>query len=144
MLISQAARSAGLIGWPKLGACGFVAWANTTCTLRVSTTANPAALRIHMLHLAATLDRPAHDGIVVMARIGGYRRYLRGLAASRHQLGTHGLLIARLIPSPALQNRGTAIPTPRRAEPGKRLAMDWFLELRLRPALATIGGDHHF
>ncbi len=97
-----------------------------------------------MLHLPAALDRPAGDGVVVLAGEAVQRRNFRSLAARRHQLGSGRLLVAALVPRPALQYRGTAIPAPRQAKSSERLAEDWLLQRRLRPALAAVGGHHDF
>src|SRR6266853_5297399 len=166
-LMSQAAISAGLIGFPRFGA-----WAKATPALRasVSVTANLCSkraqrnaaaafsgkseeaaascalrrLRVNMLHLPAALDRPTGDGVVVLAGEAGQRRNFGGFAARRHQLGSGRLLVAGLVPRPALQYRGAAVPTPRHAESSERLAEDRLLQCRLRPALAAVGGHHDF
>src|SRR5713226_8830571 len=101
-------------------------------------------LRVYMLHLPAALDRPTGDSVVVLAGEAGYRRDFGGFAARGHQLGPGRLRVAGLVPRPALQDRGAAVPAPRRAEASERLAMDRRLERRLRPALAAVGGQHDF
>src|SRR5438105_3907605 len=84
-LMSQAAISAGLIGFPRFGA-----WAKANLSLRVSVsiTAKQIRLRINMLHLPAALDRPTGDGVVVLAGEAGQRRNFGSFAACRHQLGS--------------------------------------------------------
>src|SRR5438445_3994088 len=140
-LMSQAAMSAGLIGFPRLGV-----WAKATLALRasVSVTANPRRLRIYMLHLPAALDRPTGDRVVVLTGEAGHRRNSRGFAARRHQLGSGRLLVAGLVPRSALQYRRAAVPSPRHAESSERLVEDRLLQCRLRPALAAVGGHHDF
>src|SRR6516164_4227345 len=113
MLISQAAISAGLIGFPRFGDC-----AKPTTALKPSASITTGRLRVYMLHLPAALDRPTGDRVVVLAGEGGNRRNSRGFAACRHQLGSGGLRVAGLVPRPALQYRGAAVPAPRRAEAG--------------------------
>src|ERR1700694_1095315 len=83
-LMSQAATSAGLIGFPRFGA-----WAKANSALRasVSVTANPRSLRVHMLYLPAGLDRPTGDSVVVLAREAANRQNSGGLGARRYQLG---------------------------------------------------------
>src|SRR6266566_5080707 len=139
MLMSQAAISDGLIGFPRFGA-----WAKAMLEPRasVSTTADPRSLRVYMLHLPAALDRPRRDGVVVLAREAGYGRDARGLAAHTHDLGSGRLHVTGLVPRSALQCRGTAVPTPRHAEPGERFAVHGLLQRGLRPALAAVGGHH--
>src|SRR5579872_3878545 len=146
MVISQAAISAGVIGFPRLGACGFGAWAKATLAPKanVSMRANPRRLRVYMLDLPAALDRPTDDGVVVLADESSHRRNSRGFAARRHQLGARRLYIAGFIPCLALQHGRTAIPAPRHAEASECLVMHRFLQRRLRPALAAVGGHHNF
>src|ERR1700680_4878099 len=135
MLMSQAAISAGLIGFPRFGA-----WAKATLApSSVSTTANSRRLRVDMLHLPAALDRPTGDGVVVLAGEARHRRNSRGFAARRHQLGSGPLRVASLVPRPALQYRGTAVPAPRRAETSECLTKHGVLKCRLRPTLAAVG-----
>src|SRR5947208_1211124 len=136
--MSQPASSAGLIGFPRSGA-----WAKATFAPRTSAITT-VSLRVHMLHLPATLDRPTGDGVVVLAGEAVQRRNFRSFAARGHQLGSGRLLVAALVPRPALQYRGTAIPAPRRAESSERLAEDLLLQCCLRPALAAVGGHHDF
>src|SRR5258708_2787775 len=138
-LMSQTAISAGLIGFPRFGA-----WAKASPVLRASVgiTAKQKRLRISMLHLPVALDRPTGDGVVVLAGEAGQRRNFRGFAARRHQLSSGRLLVAGLVPRPALQYRGAAVPAPRHAESSERLAEDRLLQCCVRPSLAALGGYH--
>src|SRR2546423_848646 len=95
ILMSQAAISAGVTGFPRFGAC---AKAILALTAKVSMTANPRRLRVYMLHLPAGLNRPTGDGVVMLAGKGGQRRNSRGLAARCHQLGSGRLRVSGLIP----------------------------------------------
>src|SRR5438128_8316003 len=112
-LMSHAATSAGVSGFPRFGAC-----ANAAFELRqsVSTTRHSPILRVHMLHLSVAFDRPTRDGIVVFVRKSGHGRNARGFAASSDELGPGRLRIPRLVPRPALQYRRTAVPPPRHTE----------------------------
>src|SRR5690242_2107980 len=129
-LMSQAAMSAGLIGFPRFGD-----WAEATAAVRasVSATANPKRLRVYMLHLPAALDRPAGDRVAMLAGEAGHCRNSRSFTARCHQLGPRGLLVAGLVPRPALQYRGAAVPSPRHAESSERFAEHRLLQCRLRP-----------
>src|SRR5882672_11973839 len=72
MLMSHAAISAGLIGFPRFGA-----WAKAALEVRASasTTMCPRSLRVYMLDLPIAIDRPTRDGVVVLAWEAGYGRY---------------------------------------------------------------------
>src|SRR5450432_3118518 len=115
MLISHSARSDWVIGLPSLGLCA-------TATLVASTSAaTPAAnvnLRIDMLDLALGIDTPTGDGVEVMARKTADPRRLCGLAPPRHELFAGRLHVAALVPGAALQDRRSAVPSPRHAEAG--------------------------
>src|ERR1700730_13493462 len=115
--MSQPAISEGLIGFPRFGA-----WAKVAPAPKASMTANPRRLRVNMLHLPAALDRPTGDGVVVLAGEARHRRYFRSFAARGHKLGSGRLGVAGLVPRPALQYCGAAVPAPRRAEASERLA----------------------
>src|SRR5262245_34835943 len=127
MLISQAASSLELIGFPRFGACAKAALEPRAS---VSTTANKQSLSVYILHLAAALDRPTCNGVVVLAREAGHGRNARGLAAHSHDLGSSRLCVARLVRRSALQDCGTAVPAPRNAEPGERFAQHRLLQSR--------------
>src|SRR6266516_3288987 len=139
MLMSQAAISARLIGFPR-----FSAWAKAALETRASAsrTANSRSLRVYMLHLPAALDRPSRDGVVMLAWEAGHGRNPRGLAAHSHDLGSGRLHGASIVPSAALQYGGAAIPAPRHAEPAESLAVHGLLQCGLRPALSAVGGHH--
>src|SRR6266850_3298108 len=139
MLMSQAVISAGSSGFPRFGA-----WAKTALEPRESarTKAVIGILRINMFDLPLVIDRPARDGVVVLARKSRYGRDFRRLAAQGHDLSARWLRVAGLVPGAALEDRRAAIPVPGHAEPGESLAVHRFLQRRLRPALTTIGGHH--
>src|SRR2546426_4624457 len=109
MLISHAAISAGVIGFPRFGAC---AKAEAELKATMSTTADTRSLCVHMLHLPGAVDSPGRDGIVVLTREGCYGRSLRRLAAHGHDLGARRLRVAGLVPRAALQYRCTSVPAP--------------------------------
>src|SRR5437016_12255920 len=136
-LISQAAISAALMGLPSFGDCENAALEPRASA---STTANPRSLRVHMLHLPAALDRPAGDGVVVLACEGGYGRNSGSLATRGHNLGSGGLSVPCLVPRPALQYRRATVPAPWHTATSERLAMHRLLQGCLRPALAAVGG----
>src|SRR5712692_951110 len=68
MLMSQAAISAGLTGFPRFGPS---AKAMPAPSARI--TAELRSLCVNMLHLPLAVDRPAGDAVVVLTREGGYR-----------------------------------------------------------------------
>src|SRR5438552_19067772 len=80
-LISHPATSASLIGFPSFGPWAKAALNENTTT---TTTKHPQRLRVDMLHLPAALNRPARDGIVMLAWVGGYRGNFRRLTAHRY------------------------------------------------------------
>src|SRR5262245_46311631 len=135
--MSQALISPGSIGFPRFGA-----WAKAAFEASARATAKISDLCIDMFHLPSALDRPSRDAIIVLAGEACYGRNLRRLAAHGHDLGTSRLHVAGLVPGAALQDRRAAIPVPGHAEPGESLAVHWFLQRRLRPALTPIGGNH--
>src|SRR4030095_3996501 len=139
MLMSQAAISAGSIGFPRFGP-----WAKAGLEPRESarTKAVIGILRVKMFDLPLVVDRPARGAVIVLARKGGYERDLRRLAAQGHDLSARRLHVTGLVPCAALQDRRAAIPVPGHAEPGESLTVDRFLQCRLRPALTTIGRHH--
>src|SRR5262249_6114688 len=96
-----------------------------------------------MAHLTLAADRPAGDGVEVVAREGAHRGRLAGLSALGHELLAGRLRVAGLVPGPALQDRGTAVPAPRHAEPGEGLRQPRLVERGFRPALAAVGGDEN-
>src|SRR5713226_3252689 len=139
-LMSQAAISAGEIGWPRLGP-----WANAALDPSASamTTAALRSLCVNMFHLAIPLDSPARGAVVMLAWEGRRVRHrCLGLATLGDNLGARRLHVARFVPRTALQNGRPAIPAPRHAEPSERLGKHRRLQRRLRPALAAVGRDH--
>src|SRR5262249_46459417 len=97
-LISQAAMSAGLIGFPRFGD-----WLNAALEPRKSvSTKNAAALRVYMFHLPGALNGPTGDGIVVLARKCRHRGNLCGLTTRSHELSSGWLSVSGIIPCTAL------------------------------------------
>src|SRR5262249_8570331 len=136
--MSQSARSASVSDWPRFGVSAVAPEANT------SAAATPSRLlRIDMFHLALVVDRPAGDDIHVSHRERGDGEVGPGLTALGGDLRACGLRIAGFIPGTALQHDRLAVPAPRHAEAGERLAQHRLLQRGLRPALAAIGRDHH-
>src|SRR2546425_11080769 len=141
MLMSQAAISAGSIGFPRFGPSAKAALeprasARTTAELR--------SLGVNMGALPLAVDRPARDAVVVLAREGRDGRDRFGLAALGHDLGAGRLRVAGLVPRAVLQDCRPAIPVPGHAEAGKSLAQHRRLQRRLPPALTAIGRNHDF
>src|ERR1051326_1004445 len=97
--------------------------------------------RIDMAHLALAIDRPARDGVEVMAREAAHRGHLGRLPALGHELLAGRMRVAAFVPGPALQDRGAAVPAPRHAEAGEGFWQPRLVERGFRPALAAIGGD---
>src|SRR5215510_9114318 len=95
-----------------------------------------------MHHLPVSVDRPTRDGVVMLARETGYRRSLCRLAAHGHQFGASRLRVAGLVPCPALQNNGAAVPAPRHTESRESLALHGFLKCCLCPTPAAVSGDN--
>src|SRR6266568_4908591 len=118
MLMSQGAMSAGSSGLPRLGPSAKAA---PTAKAKANETAQTESLRIDMLDLPFGVDRPARDGVEVLARKPQHRRRLRGLAARGDELPARRLRIAAFVPGAALQDCRAAVPAPGHAEPGEGL-----------------------
>src|SRR5690348_9890107 len=120
MLMSQAAISAGSIGFPRFGA-----WAKAALEPRESarTKAVIGILRINMFDLPLVVDRPARGAVIVLARKSRYGRDFRRLAAQGHDLSARRLHVAGLVPRAALQYSGTTLPAPRYAKASEGLAV---------------------
>src|SRR2546427_1334444 len=119
ILMSQAAISAGSSGVPRFGPAEKAA-----LEARPNARTMPGSLCVDMFHLPFAVDRPAGEAVVVLVRESQHVRDLLGLAALGHELGAGRLRVAGLVPRAALQDRRTAVPPPRHAEPGKRLGED--------------------
>src|SRR2546426_792334 len=131
MLISQAAISAGEIGFPRLGPWAKAALEPRMRANRHMTAAlNVICLGINMFHLPRAVDAPARGAVVVLAGEARHARHRLGLAASGDDLSAGRLHIARLIPRAALQDRRPAIPAPGYAEPRESLGQYRFLQCR--------------
>src|SRR5262245_40524820 len=127
MLMSQAAISAGVTGWPRFGPPAMAA-DETNAT-------NIAAIdrsRVDMSHLPFAVDGPASGAVVVLVRECQDRWDCRRLTAVGHDLSARWLDVAALVPSAALQDCRPAVPLPRDAEPRKRLRQHRLLYRRRR------------
>src|SRR6266702_4389109 len=138
MLISQRARSDSDIGRPSPGPSA----ARATPVPRASATVQARGLSIDMFHLPVPVDRPAREAVVMLVREAQHVRDLLGLPAGGDELGAGRLYVAGFIPRAALQHGRTAVPAPGHAEPRESLAQHRSLERGLRPAPASVGGDH--
>src|SRR5260221_10044420 len=127
MLMSQAAISSGVAGRPRPGPSARAGAVSPSRTR----TAVARALRIDMRHLAAFGNGPARDRVIVIDRPG---------SPLGDQMGAGRLNVAGSVGRAALQDRWTAVPTPRHAEAGQRLREHRLLERGGRPALAPVGG----
>src|SRR5215472_16838137 len=141
MLMSHSARSAWLIGRPR---CGDSARAAQAPLASASMQAAITRSRVSMVHLALAIDRPAGDGVEVVAREGAHRGRLGGLSALGHELLAGRLRVAGFVPGAALQDRGAAVPAPRHAEAGEGFWQPRLVERGIAPALAAVGGDGDF
>src|ERR1700693_3214629 len=137
-LMSHSVRSASLTGFPSPGASAAIAMP----AHNASGAARANRLPVDMLDLPFAIDGPARDDVHVSHRECGHRNVHLGLAAFGEHLAAGRLHIAGLVPGAALYNHRLAVPTPRRAEPGQRLAQHRRVERRLRPALAAVGRHH--
>src|SRR5262245_11604036 len=143
-VMSHGARSLGVIGAPRLGRSVFwLSAANTPAAANSAIEAAAAAsLSVDMSDAPVAGDRPAGDGVDVLAREGEHRGRCGRLPALRHELRARRLHVAAFIHGAALQRRGAAVPAPRHAEARERLGQDGLLERRFAPALAAVGRDH--
>src|SRR5580692_11920891 len=139
MLMSQAAISASVIGFPRPGPSADAA-------LAVRQSASPRTgeilLGVNMLDLPGAVDAPAGNGIKVVVQHRPDRRSCLQFAALRDEFGSGRLQIAGIVPGAALQGRGPAVPTPGHAETGEGFAEHWLRQTRLRPAFAAVGRNH--
>src|SRR5271169_1567682 len=69
-------------------------------------------LRVDIFDSSLAIDCPAHDRIEVVIREGRDHRWGVELPPGSDKFSTRGLLIAKLIGRPTLQNHRPAIPTP--------------------------------
>src|SRR5690349_18181027 len=119
-VIFQATISASVIGLPSFGDSAATA-------TEPSVTASEAAsseLRVDMLDLPVAADAPAGEAVVVLIGEGhrvGHR--LLGLAARRDEVLAQWLRVAGLVPGPALQHGGLAVPAPGHVEAREGLRM---------------------
>src|SRR5262245_51740891 len=134
----HALMSASEMFLPRPGVSANAADPNATESAKERT-----RLRVDMLDLPFVVDAPGGDAVVVLVgeseRIGDR---LAGLTARGHKLRPHGLRIAGLVPGPAEQGHGLAVPAPRDGEAREGLRVDRPLQRRLCPALAAIGRNH--
>src|SRR5262245_24163967 len=139
MLMSHDAISAGAMGWPRLGPAAQHVPAPSVST---KTTMRRARSCIDMSDTSVGVDRPARNAVEMLTRKTRHWRDVLGLAAMRHKLRARRLHVAALVPGAALQQGRSSIPAPRHAETGKSLGEHRLLQRRLRPGLATVGGNH--
>src|SRR3989442_13600830 len=109
MLMSQAAISAGSIGFPRFGPSPKAALEPSASA---RTTAELRSLGVNMGDLPLAVDRPARDAVVVLAREGRAGRDRLGLAALGHDLCAGRLRVAALVPPAAWPDCPPAIPVP--------------------------------
>src|SRR6516164_669505 len=140
MLMSQGARSAGVICCPNLGASA----ASARLRPGASPVAKASISRIDMAHLALVINPPAGDGITVLHRKRRHVGRTPGRAALGDECLSARLHVARLVRRTALQDRGATIPLPRNTEASECFAQNRLLQRRLRPALAAVGRDLDF
>src|SRR6266571_2644808 len=137
MLMSQGARSAGLIGCPNLGA----SVASATPRPSATAVAKASISCIDMAHLTLVIDPPARDGVAVLHRERRHVRCTPGRAALGGECLSGRLHVAGLVRRTALQDRGATIPVPRNTEASECFAQNRRLQRRPRPALAAVGRD---
>src|SRR5688572_16614796 len=152
----QAATSASVIGLPKRGlsasgctGCGpelpiqmpvedFAGallppprFAHAITARAPATAANPAlSLADDIAHLPIGVDGPRLDAVVVL-----HEAHDRALLCDLLHARLH---VPRAVDRAAHQQRGLAIPIPRRLEAREALVHDRLLELRLAPVLAAV------
>src|SRR5438876_3357769 len=80
MLMSHSDRSAAVMGFPSFGACPNAALENSASVTKIR---NVRSLSVNIPYLPAAFDRPARNGVIVLARESGYSRRPRRLAAGR-------------------------------------------------------------
>src|SRR5215472_5079670 len=137
---SQGARSACEIGCPRLGPSASAG--NAKSNTAASTKRPAPILRVSISHLTFGIDRPASDGVVVVARkFRPFRRRL-SLPAQSNEFGARRLHIAGFVPCATLQHGRPTVPMPGHTEAREGLRQRWFLERSLRPARTAVGGDH--
>src|SRR5258707_14801917 len=140
MLMSQGARSAGVIGCPNLGASA----ASATPRPSATAVAKASISRIDMAHLALVIDPPARDGVAVLDRKRRLVRRAPGRAALGEECLSRRLHVAGLVRRSALQDRGATIPVPRNTEASESFAQNRRLQRPLGPALAAVSRDLDF
>src|SRR5579872_5310821 len=134
MLMSQLTIAASSTGLPR---CGVSARDAPALVVSTSAVARTTRLQsgVNMLHLAIASNAPARDRVIVLIGEAQDRRRLGQFAANGHKLGASWLHVAGFVPRPALQGRGSPIPSPRHAEAGEGLAQHRLLKRRGRKAL---------
>src|SRR5271165_5018825 len=111
----------------------------SSCSAIKSEATSAHTLRVNMFDSSLAVYSPAHNRIEVVVREGRNDRCRVELASGSDKFSAGGLLIAKLIGCPTLQNHRPAIPTPGHSESGKGLAQDGLLECSCAPALAPVG-----
>src|SRR5271154_4146733 len=133
--MSHAAKSAAVIGLPRLTPCASAPPVPKVIDHRP---ASSRILCIRMSDLSLLVDGPARDGVEVMIFERQERRHRRQLTARRNKFRARRLRVAVLVPGAALQHCRTAIPLPRHAETRERHAKHGFLQRGFAPALAAV------
>src|SRR6516225_5223642 len=137
---SQGARSACEIRCPRFGPSALAGAADSKRDARVMRP--KPILGVNIFHLSPGINRPAGDGIVVMARKLRPGRRRLGLPPQRNELGACRLYVDGFVPGTALQHRGPPAPVPGHAEASKGLRQRRFLQRGFPPTGAAIGRDH--
>src|SRR6266404_2439388 len=119
MLMSQGARSAGVIGCPNLGASA----ASATLRPSVSAVANASISCIDMAYPALVIDSPARDGVAVLHRECRHVRRTPGRAALGNECFSQNRRLQRRL-RPALATVGRDLDFADAAIPGKGNAGD--------------------
>src|ERR1700745_773968 len=140
MLMSQAAISASVIGFPRPGPSADAALAARQSASPRTPTPRLGEIRlgINMLELPGAVDAPAGDGVKMVVQHRPNRRNCLQLAALRDKFGSGRLHVAGIVPGAALQGRGPAIPTPGHAEAGEGFAEHRLRQTGLGPAFAAV------
>src|SRR5580765_4823092 len=109
MLMSQAAISAGVAGWPRSGPSTLRAAASQPASAAAVSTAT--TLRVYILHLPVGRHAPRLDRVVVEDDVA---------AVQGDELVALGLRRPSAVRRAALQHGGCAVPFPRGAKPRQR------------------------
>src|SRR2546430_3333230 len=133
MLMSQGARSAGVIGCPNLGASA----ASATLRPSASAVAKASISCIDMAHLALVIDPPARDDVAVLHRERRDVRRTPRRAALGDECLSRRLHVAGLVCRTTLQGCGATIPVPWNTEASERFAQNRRLQRSRRCSVCT-------